>query len=80
MFEMPAARPRTTLQVNPTMTSDSDRAESTSTRRTTWGRRRIRVRKYVNGKATATHTAPARRHTAIENTARSRNRSVNRRW
>ena len=70
---MPEARPSRTLQANPTMTSERLSAESTRISRATWGRRRMRVRKKVNGNATAMHTAPANNEMPIENAARSRN-------
>ena len=64
--------PNRTLHANPTMTSERLSAESTRISRATCGRRRIRVRKNVNGNATAMQTAPANREMPIENTARSK--------
>jgi hypothetical protein len=80
MFEMPAARPRRTLHVNPMMTSESDSADSTTTSNVTCHRRRIDVRKYVNGNATTIPTIAASSETLIENIARSTNRSEARRF
>ncbi len=70
---MPEARPNRTLHANPTMTSERLSAESNRISRATCGRRRMRVRKNVNGKATAMHTAPANSEMPIENAARSKN-------
>ena len=72
MFEIPAARPSRTLHVNPTITSESASADSTRISSATCGRRRIRVRKYVNGNAIAMQTARRGGEIPIENRARSR--------
>ena len=72
MFDTPDARPSRMYQVNATITSERLSAESTTIRSATCARRRIRVRKYVNGKPIAMHTTPARRQIQIENRARSR--------
>ena len=79
MFEIPEARPSRMYHENATITSDRLSAESTTTRRMTCGRRRIRVRKYVNGNAIVMHTSPASRQIHIEKSARSRNTGWKRR-
>ena len=79
MFETPDARPSRMYQENATITSERLSADSTTIRSATCGRRRIRVRKYVNGNAITMHTKPARRQIPIENRARSRNTGWKRR-
>ena len=79
MFEIPDARPSRMYHENATITSERLSAESTTIRSATCGRRRIRVRKYVNGNAIAMQTSPARRQIQIENRARSRNTGWKRR-
>ena len=51
MFEIPDARPSRMYHENATITSERLSAERTTIRSATCGRRRIRVRKYVNGNA-----------------------------
>ncbi|GIU99952.1 MAG: hypothetical protein KatS3mg014_1568 [Actinomycetota bacterium] len=79
MLEIPAARPRSTLHANPTMTSESASADRISTSSATCARRLIRVRKYVKGNAITMQTAPASRQMPIENSVRSTNTGCSRR-
>ncbi len=65
--------------MNATITSDRLSAESTTIRSATCARRRIRVRKYVNGNAIEMQTTPASRQIQIEKRARSRNTGWKRR-